>query len=355
MMKKLSDFMTVKIDVSNQTIFRVLGIALLFVVGVMLVMAAAQSLLIIFAAFFLAVALSPPVNYLADKMPWKSRGLATAIVFIAVISIIGMLAASILPPVMRQTNQLIEQIPNYVEQVAEAEGALGGFAEQLELEDRSDQLVEQGAGRLVGAGEPIFDFLRRVSTNVVAVLTVLVLTFFMLIEGPRWLDRFWRVQSEPKKERRQRLAMKMYRVVTGFVNGQLLIAAINALAIAIIMIILGVPFALSLAAIVGLLGLIPIIGATLGAIIVVIAGLFESITIAVILALYFIIYQQIENNVIQPAIQSRYLGMSPLLILISVVIGLNLAGILGALVAIPIAGCIQVVIQDYLDHHSKST
>lgn len=344
--------MAVKIDIANKTIVRILGITLLFVLGVMLVMAAAQSLVIIFAAFFLAVALSPPVNYLARYIPRASRGLATAFVFLVMITVISLLTASIVPPVVRQTNQLIDQIPQYIEQASEAEGVVGDFVEGLDLQAQSDDLVDGAADRLVGAGEPIFNLLSRVSTSIVAVLTVLVLAFFMLVEGPRWVDRFWRVQSGHQKERRQQLALKMYRVVTSFVNGQLIIAAINAVAIAIILLAFGVPFALSLAAIVGLLGLIPIIGATLGAIIVVTAGLFESITIAIILAIYFIVYQQVENNIIQPAIQSKSLGMSPLLILVSVVIGLNLAGILGALVAIPVAGSIQVLVQDYFEHHS---
>ena len=352
-MKKFSDLMKVTIDISNKTIIRILSITLLFVIGVMLVMEAAQSLLLIFTAFFLAVALSPPVNYLAKHMPWKSRGLATASVFIVVVGVISVLAASVVPPIVRQTNQLIDQLPQYIEELTEEDGVLAGFVERYELDDRGDELVDEVVDGVTGAGEPIVNFVGRVSTSVVAVLTVLVLTFFMLIEGPRWLRRFWSVQNGPHVERRKKLVDKMYRVVTSFVNGQLLIATINAFAIAVILLVMGIPFALSLAAIVGILGLIPIIGATLGAVIVVTAGLFDSVLTAIILAVYFIIYQQIENNVIQPAIQSKSLGMSPLLILISVLIGLNLAGILGGLVAIPVAGSIQVVILDFIDHHKS--
>ena len=347
--------MKVTIDISNKTIIRVLSITLLFVIAVMLVVEVAQALLLIFTAFFLAVALSPAVNYLAKHMPWKSRGLATASVFIVVIGLISVLAASLLPPIIRQTDQLIDQVPQYIEQITETEGPLAGFIERYDLDERGDELFDEVVEGVTGAGEPIANFVSRVSTSVVSVLTVLVLTFFMLIEGPRWVRRFWSVQTGPNVDRRKRLARKMYRVVTGFVNGQLLIAAINALAIAIILLIMGIPFALSLAAIVGILGLIPIIGATLGAVIVVVAGLFDSVLTAVILAIYFIVYQQIENNVIQPAIQSRSLGMSPLLILISVLIGLNLAGILGGLVAIPIAGSIQVLILDIIEHRNTDS
>lgn len=345
--------MKVTIDISNKTIIRILSITLLFVIGVMLVAEVAQALLLIFTAFFLAVALSPAVNSLAKRMPWQSRGLATATVFIAVIGIISVLAASLMPPLVRQTNQLIDQTPQYIENVREEDGPLAGFVERYEIADQGDEIVDEVVEGVTGAGEPIINFVSRISTSVVAVLTVLVLTFFMLIEGPRWVRRFWSVQTGPHVDRRKRLVEKMYRVVTGFVNGQLLIAAINAIAIAVILLIMGIPFALSLAAIVGILGLIPIIGATLGAVIVVVAGLFDSLLTAIILAVYFIIYQQIENNVIQPAIQSKSLGMSPLLILVSVLIGLNLAGILGGLVAIPIAGSIQALIQDVIEHRKS--
>ncbi len=350
-MKKLSDLMTVKIDISNQTIFRILGIALLFVIGVQLVITTAHALLLIFIAFFLAIALSPPVNYLSDKMPWKSRGLATGLIFIALITALTVLISSFLPPLVRQTNQLLEQIPVYVETLQQGEGFLSSAVEQYELQGRGKEIQEGIINRVSGAGEPIVNFLGRVSSSIVSTLTVLVLTFFMLIEGPRWLRQFWSIQSKEHRKRRKKLAKKMYRVVTGFVNGQLLIAAINAVATAIVLLIVGVPYALPLAATVGVLGLIPVIGATLGAIIVISVGLFQSLTVGIILAIYYILYQQLENNVIQPAVQSRSLGMSPLLILISVVIGISLAGILGGLLAIPIAGCIKVLLEDYVQQH----
>lgn len=350
-MKKLGDLMTVKIDVSNQTVFRVLGIALLFVIGIQLVIVTSQALLLIFIAFFLAIALNPPVHYLSRKMPWRSRGLATAVVFIVVIAFLAILISTFLPPLVRQTNELIEQIPVYVEILKQNEGFITSAIEQYNLQDRSQQIQEGIVNRISGAGEPIVNFLGRVSSSIISMLTVLVLTFFMLIEGPRWVQSFWRVQPKEHRKRRKQLARRMYRVITGFVNGQLLIAAINAVATAIVLLILGVPFALPLAATVGILGLIPVIGATIGAVVVISVGLFQSVTVGIILAIYYILYQQLENNVIQPAIQSKSLGMSPLLILVSVIIGISLAGILGGLLAIPIAGCIKVLVEDYTSRH----
>ncbi|PSO44653.1 hypothetical protein BRC21_01100 [Candidatus Saccharibacteria bacterium SW_7_54_9] len=350
-MKKIGDLMTVKVDVSNRTVFRVLGIALLFAVGVQLVIMASPALLLIFIAFFLAIALNPPVDYLSRKMPLESRGLATALVFIAVIALLTILISTFLPPLIKQTNLLIEQIPVYVETLKQNEGFITSAIEQYNLQSRSQQIQEGIVNRISGAGEPIVNFLGRVSSSIISMLTVLVVTFFMLIEGPHWVKSFWRVQSQEHRKHRKRLARRMYRVITGFVNGQLLIAGINAVATAVILLILGVPFALPLAATVGILGLIPVIGATIGAVVIIVVGLFQSVTTGIILAIYYVVYQQLENNVIQPAIQSKSLGMSPLLILVSVIIGISLAGILGGLLAIPIAGCIKVLIEDYTARH----
>lgn len=329
---------------------RVFGIALLFVVGVALVMAAAQSLVLIFVAFFLALALNPPVSYLKEKLPLDSRGLATAVVFIIAFSVVGVLISTLLPPIIRQTDTLITQVPVYVEDLSEHE-MFATLAERFELEERGEQIREGVIDRAGGVGEPVLAFITRITTNIVSLLTILVLTFFMLVEGPKWMKRFWEVNSDHHEEHRKQIAYRMYRVITGYVNGQLLIAAINAFATAIVLLILGIPYALSLAAIVGILGLIPIIGASIGAVVVIIAGLVQGVPEAVILAIYYIVYQQVENNFIQPTVQSKSLGMSPLLILVSVVIGINLAGILGGLIAIPIAGCLRVLVLDYLDSH----
>ncbi len=343
--------MQLKVDVSNKTIFRVFAVALVFLLAIQFVMVARTALVLIFVSFFLAIAFNPVVSYLSQWMPRKSRGLATASTYVVVIVVFGVLISSLLPPIARQTGQLIDSLPGYIQQLQESDGVLSSIVGYYDTEDAGTNLQEELTQRFSGASEPVLAFMGRIFSNVVSTLTVLVVTFFMLVEGPRWVNKFWDLHPKHHRKHRQSLADKMYRIITAYVNGQLLIAAINGLVTFIVLSIVGIPYALSLAAISALLGLIPVIGTTLGAVIIITVGLFESTTAAIILTIYFIVYQQIENNVIQPAIQSRSLGMSPLLILISVIIGFSLAGILGGLLAIPIMGCLRVLVLDYIKQH----
>ncbi|MEX0668160.1 MAG: AI-2E family transporter [Candidatus Saccharimonadales bacterium] len=350
-MKKLGDLMQLKVDISNKTIFRIFAVALVFLLAIYFVMEARTALILIFVSFFLAIALNPVVTYLSRLMPRKSRGLATALTYIGVLAVLGFLISTLLPPIAGQTGQLIDSFPGYIEQLQESDGTIGSIVNYYDSGEGGDSLQQELSDRFSGASEPVLAFMGRIFSNVVSTLTVLVVTFFMLVEGPRWIKKFWDLTPKNHRKHRQNLAAKMYRIITAYVNGQLLIATINGLVTFIVLSIVGIPYALSLAAISALLGLIPVIGTTLGAVIIIGVGFFESLTAAIILAIYFVIYQQVENNVIQPAIQSRSLGMSPLLILISVILGFSLAGILGGLLAIPIMGCLRILILDYISEH----
>lgn len=353
MLKKLSEIMTVKTTVTNHTIFRVLAITLAFILGVYFVYITRQALTLIGVSFFMAIALSPPVNALAKRMPHGSRGLATGLAYLATLSVLGLIIYSIIPPLVEQTQLLIQNLPAYIDNLEKGDNFIANFVQRFDLIESLRQSQQQLASQLSGAGGPVFDFLGRITSSIVSVLVVLVLTFFMLIEAPGWLEKFWAIQPKEKRKHRQALAQRMYRVVTGYVNGQLLIASMAAFATLVMLFILGVPFAVPLAAIVGVFGLIPLIGATLGSVIVVIVGLFQSVSTALVLLIFFVIYQQVENNVFQPVIQSKTIEMSPLLILIAAILGVSVAGILGALLAIPIAASVRVVILDYFERREK--
>jgi predicted PurR-regulated permease PerM len=145
----------------------------------------------------------------------------------------------------------------------------------------------------------------------------------------------------------------MYNIVTGYVNGQLLIASIAGLSSLVMMVIIGLPNPIALAGVVALTALLPLIGATLGAVLVVIVALFQSLTQAILMLVFFIIYQQIENNAIQPYVQSRALDISPLLVLVAVIVGIQLGGLVGGFLAIPIAACVKILALDYVQQRNK--
>jgi predicted PurR-regulated permease PerM len=175
-----------------------------------------------------------------------------------------------------------------------------------------------------------------------------VLTFMMLVEGPAWLIFTREIVPDRHHLMADRLAMDMYRVIKGYVNGQVTLAGIAALLIFPALLILHIQYALALMVLIFICGLIPMVGHTIGAVIVTLVALFHSTSSAVIILIYYFLYQQTENYLIQPRIQANSTNMSPLLVFMSVVIGVSFGGLAGGLVSIPVAGCIRIAVLEYL-------
>jgi predicted PurR-regulated permease PerM len=170
----------------------------------------------------------------------------------------------------------------------------------------------------------------------------------MLIEGPRWIGFFQRLVPSRHRKHASELSRDMYRVIKGYVNGQVVLAAIAATMLLPALVLLDVSYPVALMVIVFIAGLIPMVGHTIGAIIVTAVAVFTSLPAAIGVLCYYILYQQIENYIIQPRVQANTTAMSPLLVFASVVIGVNFGGLFGGLVAIPVAGCIRIAVLDYL-------
>lgn len=356
MFKSFSEKMTLKVTVSNKTVVRVLALVVAFSLGMQLLYTTRTALTLIIVSAFLAIALNPSVSFLSRRLPGNSRVLGTAIAYLAVLSAIGSILYATVPPLVMQTGQFVEKLPVYVENLKTGEGFASQQVARFELSDELDSLEDQLTDRLSRAGGPLFSILQRISANVVSTITVLVLTFFMLVEGPLWKDKLLLLQPKSQREHRHDLAQRMYRVVTGYVNGQLLVAFIASAAALTMMSVLrlfsiNIPFIIPLSAIIFITGLIPLIGNTLGAVIVVAVALFASLPAALIMAVFFLVYQQIENNAIQPVIQARSVEMTPLTILVAAIIGVSAAGLLGALLAIPVAACLRILLNDYVLQH----
>lgn len=345
----------VEITVSNRTVVRVVGMVILSLLFLAALRKASVAITLIFTAFFLALALNAPVHWISEHLPGKRRGsrkLGTAISFFIVIAFLIGFMASIVPPLVKQTNNFIKAAPDIVQNVRDEDSSLGNFVRRYNLEDQAAKFSSQLSDRLENVGSGAVTGVAKVSTSIFAVLTILVLTFMMLIEGPRWLALFKRMTPKHKRAHADALLEDMYRVVKGFVNGQVLLAAIAAVMILVPLLILGIGYPVALMVIVFVCGLIPMVGHTIGAVIVSTVALFTSPIAAVIILLYYFLYQQIENYIIQPRVQSNSTNMSPLLVFASVIIGVSYAGILGGLVAIPVAGSLRILVIDYL--HSRN-
>jgi len=347
-----SDSGEVEFTVSNRTIIRIIIAAILAVVFFAAIRHSVHTLTLIGASLFLSLALNGPVRWLSEHLPGKrrgNRGLATGLSIGIVLVLLGAFLALIVPPLVNQTGTFVREAPALVEQVRDQDSTVGKFIRQHHLQGQVDKVSKQLSGRVTDIGGTAITTVTRIGSSLFATLTVIVLTIMMLAEGPRWRRILEQLVPRRHSARTQRLAHDMHQVIQGYVNGQVLLAAIASLLIVPMLFILHISNPLALMVVVFVCGLIPMVGHTIGAIIVTIVALFHSLTAAIIILAYYILYQQIENYVVQPRIQANATNMSALLVFISVILGANFGGLLGALVAIPVAGCIRVAVLDYLE------
>jgi predicted PurR-regulated permease PerM len=342
---------TVTLDIPVRVVVRVVFVVFAILIGLSAIRQASHPLTLIFTAFFLALALNSPVHWIAQRLPGKRKGsrtAATGISFLVVVVLLVGFLVSIVPPLVKQTSNFISTIPRLAEQVRDKDTTAGRFVAKYNLQDDINKFSSQLSDRLGDVSGTAITGVQRVGSSLFAILTVLVLTFMMLIEGPRWKRFFMDVVPDEHQPRAQRLAHDMYRVVKGYVNGQVVLALIAALMLLPALLILQVPYPIALVLIVFVCGLIPLVGHTIGALVVSLVALFHSPWSALFILLYYFLYQQIENYIIQPRVQANSTNMSPLLVFSAVIVGVSFGGLLGGLVAIPVAGCARIFVLDYL-------
>ena len=345
------DVSEVAITISVETFAKVIAMVVGTIILLLAVRKASHALLLIFVAFFLALALNAPVNWLGKHLPGKRRGsrsLATSLSFLLVILLLGGFLASIVPPLMRQTQSLTSAAPQLIEDFRSQDSQVGRIVRKYHLQNQVTSVSNQLSERLKNSGGSAFSTVQRIGSSVFSLLTILVLTFMMLVEGPGWLRFLRDVIPNRRHHLADRLARDMYGVIKGFVNGQVTLAALAAVLISPGLFILHVSYPIALVVVVFICGLIPMVGHTIGAIIVTIVALFHSTSAAIIILAYYILYQQIENYLVQPRIQANSTNMSPLLVFLAVVIGVSFGGLFGALIAIPFAGCVRIAVLEYL-------
>jgi predicted PurR-regulated permease PerM len=331
-----------------RTILAVIGIVLSVAIVLAVIWISRQVLTWIIVAVFLSLALNPAVEYF-QRVGLRRRGAATAVTVLLTIAALVGLGSLFIPTLVNEARGFADALPGYVNDVSEGRGPLGRLAKRYELEERVREAVSDGgAARLLGLSGTAIAVTKGVLTFVVAVVTIAFMTFFMLLEGPRWMERFYGLLPEDSRDTWRGIGRDIYRTVGGYVTGNLLISVIAGITSTIVLLVMGVPYAVALGLLVAILDLIPLAGATLAAIIVSTVAFIDWIPAGIVVLIFFIVYQQVENHLLQPLVYSRTVQLSPLAILISVLIGAKIAGILGALAAIPVAGTIQVLLLAWL-------
>ena len=304
----------------------------------------------ILIAIFLAMALNPPVDWLLARGVVRRRGAAVGIVYTSTLLAIVGLSATFVPTLVQEVNDFADAVPGYVQDITEGRGRLGFLERDYQLVERIRDAIEtSGVSGVLGLSGTALAVTKSVVNAIVAMVTIAFLTLFMLLEGPAWVERFYSLMPEHQQARWRRVGTDIYRTVGGYVTGNLAISLIAGVASTVVFLLAGVPYPFALGLIVALLDLIPLAGATIAAVIVTTVAFLDSTTAGIVVLVFMIVYQQLENHVIQPLVYGKTVQLSPLAVLIAVLIGAKLAGVIGALGAIPVAGAIQVIVLDLLE------
>jgi predicted PurR-regulated permease PerM len=336
------------VDVRTRTVLRVLGVIIGVAVVLEVIWISREVVTWVLISLFLALALDPFVSWI-ERRGHIGRGGSIGIAYLVIALLIVAIGFTFVPKLVDEVNGFVQALPGYVHDLTHGRGRLGFLEKKYHVVEKVRQQVKKGgATRILGLSGAAIAVTKSVITIIAATVTIIFLTFFMLLEGKAWTERFYGLLPERSQPRWRRVGQDIYKTVGGYVTGNLLISVIAGVSITIVLLIMGVPYAVALGLLVAVLDLIPLAGATIAGIIVVAVAFLHGVPAGVVVAVFIVVYQQLENHFLQPVIYGRTVQLSPLVVLIAVLIGAALAGILGALAAIPVAGAIQVVLRDML-------
>lgn len=353
--------MKVRIEIDTKTFVRFWLVVMGFGLAGLAIYSAKDALILLGISLFLALALNRPVAAIAKKLPGKSRLGGTALAYTTLVLLLGCVAWFVVPPIVQQSAKFVESVPSLIDQTGSQWHGFNELIDKNGLRPQVDatlnNLKQQASSWAASAGTSLISSVGSLAAFLGSLFLVLVLSFLMLLEGPMWMKRLWGLYNDQEKmERHKKLVGRMYNVVTGYVSGQLTVSGIDAILSGFVVFVLSLAFpaidsnlAMLTVMVTFVLTLIPMFGATLAGLLISLLLFFNNVTAGVIYAVYFIVYQQIENNFIAPSIQSKKLELSALMVLSSVTIGLYVGGLLGSLIAIPTAGVVRVLLENYLE------
>ncbi len=332
-----------------RTVWRICGQIALLVAGVYLLSRIAFALGWALIALVLALALEPAIVWLERHR--LRRGWAIFLVMGGIVAFLGALAATLVPVLIEQVQGLVGALPGYVDRVRASE-ELAWANVHLGLLDAMKRELAGAASTVAGSAVA---FASTIFYGVAGTVTVIVLTIFMLLFGPALTRALLEWVRPTKRTQIVEVAMQIQKSVGGFVAGSLVVASIGGVVTATAMVIVGVPYYVALGLSMVILGLIPYIGSFIGAVLVTVTAFFSAgVTPAITMAAVVAIYQQIENQLLQPLVQRQTIKMNPLLITLAMLVGTASAGIIGAVLALPVAGALQVIAQRMLARRKAS-
>jgi predicted PurR-regulated permease PerM len=344
---------------SNSQVVRTVAIALLTtaaVLGALFLLWQVRTFVGWFViALFLAAVLNPAVNWLQRRHRLLKRPLAIGLTYLGVLVALLLVVGIFLPLLVDQINGFIKFVTTvanapegpteYIKGLANDNG-LGGLVQRFA--DQIDELRKQLGGLLRGLFSSTGQIAVGAAGFLAALATVLTLTFFLLLGSERYVNAGVGLFAERHQPLVRRILGQAAGAISGYVTGNLAISVICGVTTFVVLLLLGMPYAAPLALLVAVLDLIPLVGATLGGALLVIVGLFVEPWKAVVLLIFVLVYQQVESNFLQPMVYSQAVQLNGLVILIALLVGGQLLGIPGALLAIPVAEIIRIVVTELL-------
>jgi predicted PurR-regulated permease PerM len=306
-----------------------------------------SGLTVIAIALFFALALNPAVEF------FQSRGLkrhwSVFAVYIAALAVLTLLVLVLIPPLVSQVTTLINAAPEFVDKLRQGTGPAGVLERKYRIVERV-QAATYGLDltKWSGAAASGLDVIKRIATSLVGIVLIAFLTLFMLLEGPDWRRRLTALLPDSNRGSIERIGSGIYEAVGGFVTGNLLVSLLAGVLATVLLLATGVPFALPLGIFVVVLELIPYLGPAVVTIVLTLIGLTQGVIPGLVILGVLVAYHLLEGHTLRPLIYGRALKLSPLVVIIAILLGTELAGILGALAAMPVAGAIQVTIAELL-------
>src|SRR3954470_13042997 len=339
-----------------RSILIALGVLLAVITAVELALLAQAGLTLVLIALFLAVALNPAVEFLQQY--GLRRAPAVGVVYVLALALLAVLGSVFIPPLVDQISKLVEALPSLVDELTKGRGPLGLLERKYQVVERvRSATTGQNAGGLLGPAGSALAAVKGIATTIFGSVIIAFLTFFMLLEGPEWRRRCTELIPEANRGVLERIGAGVYRSVGGFVTGNLMASLLAGLVATSIMLVTGVPYAVPIGLFVAIIELVPYLGPLVATIVVTAMALTVGVTSALLALGLLLVYHVVEGHTLRPFLYGRAVKLSPLAVLVAILLGTEIAGILGALVAIPAAGSIQVIIRELVqrrDEHRRS-
>lgn len=351
--------MNKKINIDTKTFIRFWLVILGFALLALFIWKAQVGIILTLVSLFIAIAITPLINKVSKIIPVKGRTIPVLLSFTLVVVILGAIFSIITPAIINESIKFVKTLPSTASSLSHEFSGLNTFVQDrfgiYGLDKQIENNVQQFSSNFVKNAAPnVISSINAISDAAAKIILILAMTLFMLLEGPKLTEAFWsHYAKNPRLMRYKYIIHRMADMVARYVSGTLIVCLIDAIVTGIVIFIfsfifkfdpgLTLPFAL----ITGLGNLIPIFGPTICCFIVAILLAFSSVPAAIAFVIFLVIYLQIESNFISPKVQSKGTKLPALIILIAVTVGVYMIGIVGAVIAIPIAGAIKIILEEY--------